>query len=373
METVDILIIGGGIAGASLAHALTPGPSVLVLEAESQCGQHATGRSAALYSETYGNATIRALTMASGPFFRHPPEKFTDHPLLHARGVLHVARADQMDRFAPLLMELQAQVPSINPLTGAECQMLVPILRDHYAAAGILEPGACDIDVDLLLQGFLRAGRKQGARVLTDAPVTALARDGDGWIVDSKAGSFQARTIVNAAGAWADQVAAMAGVAPIGLVPMRRTATLVDPPPGINPTYLPFMIDIDEQFYVKPDAGKLLLCPADETPSEPCDAQPEELDIALAIDRVEQACIIDARRKGRSWAGLRSFVPDRSPVIGFDGAVPGFFWLAALGGYGIQTAPAVASLAAGLIRGEPVPDRLLTLGLDPDAIRPGRE
>lgn len=372
MSMTDVVIIGGGIAGLALAYTLVPGRSVVVLEAEDHCGQHATGRSAALYSETYGNNTVRALSRATGPFLRHPPEGFTDYPLVRPRGVLHVARADQMDQFTRLLMELQADVPSVSPLTGNECRTLAPILRKDYAAAGILEPGACDIDVDLLMTGFMRGARNQGVEIVTGATVTALSHDGLGWRVESTAGNWRAAVLVNAAGAWADQIATLAGARPMGLMPARRTATLVDPPDGMDVTHLPFLIDVDEQFYVKPDAGKLLLSPADETPSLPCDAQPDELDIAVAIDRVQMACDIPVQRKGRSWAGLRSFVADRSPVIGFDPVCPGFFWVAALGGYGIQTSAAVAALSAGLIRGQGVPDRLIALGFDPAMIDPGR-
>lgn len=372
MGMTDVVIIGGGIAGLALAHALVPGKAVVVLEAESHCGFHATGRSAALYSETYGNSTIRALTRATGPFLRHPPEGFADQPLLRARGALHLARPDQMDRYAPLLMTLQAEVPTINPLTGPECRTLAPLLREGYAAAGILEPGACDIDVDQLLSGFMRGARAQGAEIATDATVTGISHDSMGWRVESTAGVWRAPVLVNAAGAWADQVALLAGVRPIGLTPLRRTAVLVDAPPGIETAHLPFLIDIDEQFYVKPEAGKLLLSPADETPSPPCDAQPEEVDIATAIDRVQRACDVTVQRKGHSWAGLRSFVGDRSPVVGFDADHPGFFWVAALGGYGIQMSSAIAALAAGLIRGEGIPDRLIALGFDAAMIDPGR-
>ncbi len=372
MGMTDVVIIGGGIAGQALAYALAPGRSVVLLEAESQCGSHAIGRSAALYSETCGNSAIRALTRATGPFLRHPPEGFADRPLLRPRGALHVARADQMDRFTRVLMELQAEVPSVNPLTGAECRTLAPILREGYAAAGVLEPGACDIDVDLLMEGFLGGARAKGAEIVTSAAVTAIDHDGLGWRVESKAGTWRAGVLVNAAGAWADQVAGMAGVRPVGLVPSRRTSILVDPPAGIDVMHLPFLVDVDEQFYVRPEAGKLLLSPADETPSVPGDARPEKTDITVGIDRVQAACDIADDHCGRSWAGLRSFVADGSPVIGFDQNRTGFFWLTALGGNGIQTSMAVAMLAAALIRGECVPERLVALGLDPASIHPGR-
>jgi D-arginine dehydrogenase len=372
MERTDILIIGGGIAGAALAWALSSDHRVALLERETHCGYHTTGRSAALYSETYGSNAIRALTIASGPFLRHPPDGFVERAILHPRGCLHIARADQLEKLTSSLIDMQQMATAINPLTAPECLTLVPFLRADRVAAGILESGACDIDVDLLHQAYLRGARANGAVIRTESPVLAIRPDGDGWRVDTPSGGWQAWTLVNASGAWADKVAACAGISPIGLEPRRRTVTLVDPPGSIDIARLPFVVDIDESFYFKPVAGKLLLSPADETLVEPGDAQPEELDIALAIDRLLNACDLPITRKGRSWAGLRSFVADRNPVIGFEPRVPGFFWLAALGGYGIQTAPAVAGLAANLIRGQGVPERLTSLHFNLDDVSPAR-
>lgn len=372
MEQTDILIIGGGIAGAALAWALSTDHRVALLERETHCGYHTTGRSAALYSETYGSRAIRALTVASGPFLRHPPEGFVDRAILHPRGCLHIARGDQMEKLTAALIEMQQMAPAINPLTAPECLTLVPFLRADQVGAGILESGACDIDVDLLHQAYLRGARANGAVIRTETPVISIRPDGDGWRVDTPSGPWQAWTLVNAAGAWADHLAITAGISPIGLEPRRRTVTLVDPPEGQDIARLPFVVDIDESFYFKPAGGKLLLSPADETLVEPGDAQPDELDIALAIDRLLAACDLQIRRKGRSWAGLRSFVADRNPVIGFEPRVPGFFWLAALGGYGIQTAPAVAGLAASLIRSQGVPERLTSLHFDQADVAPAR-
>jgi D-arginine dehydrogenase len=372
MERTDILIIGGGIAGAALAWALSPDHRVALLERETHCGYHSTGRSAALYSETYGSRAIRALTVASGPFLRHPPDGFAERAILHPRGSLHIARGDQMEKLTAALIEMQQMAPAINPLTASECLTLVPFLHPDHVAVGILESGACDIDVDLLHQAYLRGARANGAVIRTETPVVSIRPDGDGWRVETPSGVWQAWTLVNAAGAWADRVAISAGISPIGLEPRRRTVTLVDPPTGLDIARLPFVVDIDESFYFKPAGGKLLLSPADETLVEPGDVQPEELDIAQAIDRLQTVCDLPVTRKGRSWAGLRSFVADRNPVIGFEPRVPGFFWLAALGGYGIQTAPAVAGLAASLIRCQGVPERLTSLHFNLADVAPDR-
>lgn len=372
MEQVDILIIGGGMAGAALAHAFDGDESVVLLEAEADCGLHATARMAALYSETYGNHATRALTVASGPFLRQPPEGFIDGPILSPRSILHVARADQLETLAARLMAMQAQVPSVNPLTGPECRTLAPLLRPGYAAAGILEPAGYDIDVDRLQQAYLQHARAKGVRIVTNAAVTRLTQDKDGWLVESGAGRWQARIVVNAAGAWADHVAECAGLQPLGLQALRQTAALIDAPEGLDLAHLPFIADIDGGFYLTPSGGKLLVSPADETPVPPGDAQPEDPDIAVALERVTRACELDHVQQGRAWAGLRTFAPDRTPVIGFDPLAPGFFWVAGLGGHGVQTAPAVAALATALFRGRDIPDRMRGLGLSMAEISPAR-
>lgn len=372
MEQVDILIIGGGMAGAALAHAFDGDESVVLLEAEADCGLHATARTAALYSETYGNHATRALTVASGPFLRQPPEGLVDSPILSPRSILHVARADQMEAFAARLIEMQALVPTISPLTGPECRTLAPLLREGYAAAGILEPAGYDIDVDRLQQAYLRHARARGVRIITKAPVARMTAHGGGWQVESGAGQWQARIVINAAGAWADQVAECAGLPPLGLQAMRQTAALIDAPEGLDLVHLPFIADIEAGFYLTPSGGKLLVSPADETPVPPGDAQPEDPDIAVALERVTRACELDHVRQGQAWAGLRTFAPDRTPVIGFDPAAPSFFWVAGLGGHGVQTAPAVAALATALFRGRDIPDRMRGLGLSVAEISPAR-
>lgn len=372
MDVVDVVVIGGGIAGASLAWAIAEGRRVLLLERETQPGYHSSGRSAALFSETYGNAAVRALSTGSRDFFQEPPSDFADYTLTRPRGSLLLGRIGQdaaLDRQAESLGRL---VPSVRRLGAAEAAVKVPVLEPHHIAGAVFEPDALDIDTNGMLQGSLRGLRRQGGRVRTGAEVTALTPlPGGGWRVETSAGPVEAGIVVNAAGSWADAIATLACVAPVGLVPKRRTAFLFDAP-GHAVDDWPLVVDLDERFYFKPDAGKLLGSPADETPSPPCDAQPEEIDVAIAVDRIESATTLRIRRPSHRWAGLRSFVADKTPVLGFDPAAPGFFWCAGQGGYGFQTAPAIARLGAALLRGEPVPEDLARLGVTAAALAPGR-
>jgi D-arginine dehydrogenase len=354
-ETVfDIVVIGGGIAGASVGAHLAQTARVALLEREEFPGYHSTGRSAALFSEIYGNEVVRALSRASRDFFLSPPPGFAAHALVQPRGSLHVAREDQL-----VALESFAQSEdvsgAIRRLTRAEALRACPILRPEAVAAALLEEDAADVDVAALHQGYLRQFRTSAGTLVTSADVRALRHDGAGWHVETSERTYRAGVVVNAAGAWADTVARLAGAAPLQIQPCRRTAILVELPTGIVADTWPMVIDMDEEFYMKPDAGLLLISPADETPVEACDIQPEELDIAIAVDRVEEATTLRIDRVRRRWAGLRSFAPDRTPVIGFDPVLPDFFWLAGQGGYGIQTAPAASRLAAALVRREPVP------------------
>jgi D-arginine dehydrogenase len=262
--------------------------------------------------------------------------------------------------------------PATRTLDLGEAHALCPILRRDYVAAALLEPDCADIDVHGLHQGYLRAFKKRDGRLITHAPVHALGRTSAGWSIQAGAEKYRAALVVNAAGAWSDETAALAGIARIGLTPRRRTAMLVEPPPGMDVSGWPFVNDIDEQFYFKPDAGSLFLSPADETPCEPTDAQPEEWDIAAAVDRIERATTLEVRRLKARWAGLRTFAPDRTPVVGYSAAAPGFFWLAGQGGYGIQTAPALSRAAAALVLGSPLPDDLSAAGLEASAMSPQR-
>ena len=345
----DAIVIGAGIAGASAAAELSATHRVLVLERESQPGYHSTGRSAAIFSATYGNAVIRTLSRRSRAFLTEPPEDFSPSPLTRPRGFLHIARADQRAAFDAFVAARDVG-PALRLLAPASAREICPVLKDGYVAAAALEPNGADIDVHALHQAYLRRLRRNGGQLFADAEVIEIRRSAGAWQVRTATGAYSAPVLVNAAGAWADHLAGVAGVPAIGLVPHRRTALIVAAPALAGVADWPAVIDADEQFYFKPDAGMLLLSPADETPSPPCDAQPEDLDVALAIDRIQRATTLDVQSVRRKWAGLRSFVADRSPVIGFDPQAEGFFWLAGQGGYGIQTAPAAARLAASLIR-----------------------
>jgi D-arginine dehydrogenase len=370
MDVVDIAVIGGGIAGASLARAAAAGNRVLLLERESQAGYHASGRSAALFSETYGNAVVRALSTGSREFLQAPPEDFAGFVLTRPRGAMHVGRPGQEAAIRSQAEALAALVPSVRELGAADTESRFPVL--HRVGGAVFEPEALDLDTNGMLQGSLRGLRRRGGEVRTGAEVTALAPlPGGGWRIETTAGAVEAGIVVNAAGSWADAIAALAGVAPVGLVPKRRTAFLFDAP-GHEVDGWPMVVDLDETFYIKPDAGKLLGSPADETPSPPCDAQPEEIDVAVAVDRIEAATTLQIRRLTHRWAGLRSFVADKTPVLGFDPEAPGFFWCAGQGGYGFQTAPAMARLGAALLRGDPVPEDLAQLGVTAAALAPGR-
>jgi D-arginine dehydrogenase len=371
MAKFDFLVIGGGMAGTSVAAVLAKDAKVALLEAEEQVGFHATGRSAALFSEIYGNAAIRALSRASRPFFFKPDRTFCSVPLVRPRGTLFLATKAQMETLTSF-----AALPDValdtRLVTPAQMKEICPLLRDDYIAGGLYERGSMDIEVHELQSSYLRQFRQRGGLLLTNARATAITRRGSEWVVEAAGEELVAPCIINAAGAWADDVATLAGIAPIGVRPHRRTAALIERPATVSIESWPLLIDIDEEFYVKPDAGLLLLSPADETPSDPCDAQPEELDIAIAAHRVEAAIDIKVERIKHSWAGLRSFVPDRSPVVGYDPDSTGFFWLAGQGGYGIQTAPAMAQVAAALALGKPMPTTISSFGVTAADIAPDR-
>ena len=372
MHRADFLVIGGGIAGASIAYHLAPHGRVLVLERESQPGYHATGRSAAIYTECYGPRTMRVMTRASGAFLRCPPAGFSDVPLLTPLGVVFVAADSQRARFAQRLRELREVAPHVVEITPAEALRRCPVLRAEYVAAAALDGEAMNMDVHALHSGYLRAARAAGATLLTDMGVDRIERRGGSWRVAAGNERFSGPVLINAAGAWADQVAAMAGVAPIGVTPKRRTAVLFDPPSGTDPSRWSAAWDIDDGWYFKPEGAQVLATPGDETPVAPHDVQPEEIDVALAIHRLQAATHLAPRRINRAWAGLRSFVADGDPVVGFDAGAPGFFWLAGQGGYGIKTSWALGLCAAHLARHAGLPEALAGYGLLTEELGPRR-
>jgi D-arginine dehydrogenase len=370
-EVVDVVVVGGGIAGTSVAALLAETLQVAVLERESHPGLHSTGRSAALFSEIYGGTTIRALSRGSREFFYSPPPDFAAGPLVKPRDILQIATTEQLPR-----LEEFANLPDIAAavhwLDASAVQAACPILRPGHIVAGVMETASADMDVNAIHQGFLRQLRAHGGQLLVNSEVNTIEHTGTRWKVTVGERVIQADVVVNAAGAWADVIARQAGVHEVGLQPRRRTALIVDAPKEMSIDAWPAVIDIDELFYFKPDAGALLVSPADETPSEPCDAWPDDMDVAIAVDRLQNATTLEVERVRRSWAGLRSFVSDRTPVVGYAPDAPGFFWLAGQGGYGIQTSPGMARLAAALVRRQPVPADLVDFGLDVATLRPER-
>ena len=367
----DVVVIGAGIAGASAADALAADCNVVLLEREPQPGYHTTGRSAALFAPVYGPAPIRALTRASAAFMSGPPEGFADSPILSPRGALFIAREDQLPAMRDLHDELRAE-GNFEELDEAGIRGLQPLVSEGYAAAGLYDVNCEDIDVATLHQGFLRRARARGCTTVTKAEVLSLEQLGDGWRVHTTAGQFEAPRVVNAAGAWADALGQMAGAEPIGLIPKRRTAMQIAAPDGAEVGGMPVVVDVQEEFYVKPVAGQLLLSPANEDHDVPSDVQPDELDIAICVDRVERAFDFRVGRIETRWAGLRSFVADKCPVAGYSAEVPGFFWLAGQGGYGIQTSPALGELAAALVLGNPLPQAMVDEGVDLASLAPER-
>jgi D-arginine dehydrogenase len=369
-NTFDAIVIGAGMAGASVAWFMAPHARVLVLEREAWPGVHSTGRSAALFSETYGSAQVRALTRATRPFLENPPAGFAEHPILAPRGTLVIGSAEQAEKVHAMHADYARHTRDLQLLDGAALRARVPVLRPEAAQLGLYEPGAADIDVNELHQGFLRGLRQRGGTLKTDVAVRAIERVQGQWELDCGEATFRAPLLLDAAGAWADEVARLAGVAPLGLQPKRRTAFLFEPPAGLDTARWPFVLDADETFYFKPDAGLLLGSPANADPVPPHDVQPEDLDIALGIDRIEQATTMTINRPIRSWAGLRSFVADGDLVGGFAPDAQGYFWVAAQGGYGIQTSAAMGEACAHLALGRALPAHLQDAGIDAEMLAP---
>ena len=363
-----VVVIGAGIAGAAAAWHLAEHASVVMVEREGHPGAHATGRSAALHTETSGAPVVAALAGASRSFLAGPPEGFADHALLSPRGLLWIARAGERDRLEDKVAAAEAHGVEVHRLDSSQCCELVGVLRPEAAAAGVYEPGAMNIDVDGLLQGFLRGARRRRTELQLGAGVIAVGARAGGWRVRAGDGHWDCDVVVNAAGAWCDPVATLAGVAPLGLRPLRRSVFVFPPPDGVSVAGWPMAWDIGNRFYFEPEGPLLLVSPVDETPSEPCDARPETIDIARGVEELEAATDLRVRGVRRTWAGLRTFTPDEVPAAGFDPDHPGFFWLAGQGGYGIKTSPAMGRLCAALLLDQELP-------LEPDdakALDPAR-
>ena len=373
-ERFDVAVIGGGIAGTSVAAELSKDRRVLLLEMESQPGYHTTGRSAAVYAAVYGPSPIRALTRASRAFFTSPSTSQFNTALFRPRPIMMIARQEQAFALDQTIAEVGVMTP-VERINESAIRKLNPLVKTGYASAAMLDMSGEDIDVGALHQGYLRQFRDFGGDLRCNATVLGLTHTGRDWQINTGVGEFTVDTIVNAAGAWAEHIGGLAQAESIGLIPKRRTAAIVAAPTELAPDILaslPITIDIEENFYLKPDAGRLLISPADETPSPACDAQPEDMDIALCVERIEEAFDLQVHRIESKWAGLRSFVADKCPVVGYSTTAPAFFGLAGQGGYGIQTAPALARLAASQVLQRPVPEDIAAEGVDLSEIDPSR-
>jgi len=364
----DFAVIGGGIAGVSAAAHLAPYGEVTLLEAERTLAFHTTGRSAAMFVANYGAEGSRPLGLASRAFLEEPPEGSVDAPLLSDRGLLWVSDEARFDHLRSIAREGDAIGAGSVLVDADEILRLVPKMRPERVAGGLYEPNALDIDVASLHQAFVRIARRAGAEMRVSAPVTGLARKGQRWQISTPGAVIECKAVVNASGAWGDVVAGLAGIEPVGLRPMRRTAFMV---PG-DDTYAtwPFVVDVDQLFYFRPDGAQILCSLAEERPSPPVDPRPDMADVALAIERINGATTLDIRSVNSQWTGLRTFAPDREMVIGEEPTAPGFFWLVGQGGTGIQTAPAYGALGASQVLDSPLPPGLS--GIDPAITSPAR-
>ncbi len=368
--TADILVVGGGVAGLSAAAMLAPHAKVTVLEAEESIGFHSSGRSATMLHYALGNALVRSLTLASRGFFDAPPDQFSDVPLGRRTPVLVHAREDELAALNALDSAI-APFATLDRVGPDEIVALCPVLRigSGGAVAGLVDRNAVKLDAHALLQGYARTLRQRGGKVATSARAVSIARSGGAWIVSTERGeSFSASVLVNAGGAWSDAVAHMAGVPPLKLEPRRRTIITFDGPVGADVAQWPFAKTIGDELYFAPESGRLLASPMDEVPTAPCDAQPDDYEVALAAHRVEERTTMKVRRIVHKWAGLRTFAPDGKPVAGFDPRAEGFFWLAGQGGFGLQTSPAMAAVAASLIARAPWPIETVS----PEQLGPAR-
>ena len=369
MATADFLVIGAGISGAAAAHALAEHGSVILLEAEAQPGYHSTGRSAALFTPNFGTPLVRRINAAGRGFFETPPEGFAEVPLLTPRGGLTLATPGDEGRLDEVLAAGTARDP-IHPIAAAEALRLAPVMRPELVGAAAWEPGVADMDVDAIHQGFLRGVKRRGGQIIVSAPVAALSRANGVWRVTAGGETHEAPIVVDAAGAWGDEIARMAGARPQRLQPKRRTAIVVEAPAGFAVGEMPLVEFVGHSPYLKPDGGRIMASLADETPVEPQDVQPDDMDVAVLADWLERHTRITIRTAPRAWAGLRSFVPDADPVAGFDPEVEGFFWLIGQGGFGIMMAPTLGRIAAELATARRLPADLVDLGIRAEDLAP---
>ena len=346
----DFLIVGGGIAGASAAYELAPFGNVLLLEAEDAAGYHATGRSAALFTRNYGGPEVRRINASSAAFFKSPPPGFTQTPLLTPRGCLTVSSLAQ-SKDLDALLAMSETGEEIEEIDVKDACALIPFLRHDRVERAVIEANVADIDVATLHASYLRGAKARGAHIMLKHAVNGLSWSGTTWTAQTTRDTFQSIHLINAAGAWADQIGALAHTRSIGLVPKRRTAIIIKAPDDINCSALPALDFAESDAYLKPDGGRLMVSPGDAEPVEPHDAWADDMVIAILADWVERETTLKVEKIEHSWAGLRSFVPDEAPVVGFDGEVPNFFWLAGQGGFGIMMAPALAILTAELMTG----------------------
>ncbi len=371
-ETVDILVIGGGIAGAVAAASLSPLGRLLLVERETAYGYHTTGRSAAMFTPTYGNAAIRAITAASREFYYQPPDGFSDHPLVSQRPTMTIALPEDWDFLQADAAECRRTSPEVELIDEKAALSLAPFVRPGRIAGAMVDPITADIDVNGTHQGFLRQARLAGAQLRNGVTVIGARADGSGFEVETNQGVIHAGMVVNASGAWGDELATSFGVKPVGLVPKRRTAFTFPKPNGADTSTWPMVIDARERFYVKPDAGQILGSLCDATPSPPMDAWADDMDVAEGAARVEEATTFEITRMTHTWAGLRTFAPDNTPVVGHDPRAPNFVWFVGQGGYGIQSAPAMGRIIADLIAHQAMPADVAAFGVDEATLSPAR-
>ena len=369
----DFIIIGSGIAGMSAAYRLSDHGKVIVLEKEAHLGYHTTGRSAAFFTENYGNKTIRALTKASRDFLENPSESFLNNPLMSLNGgVLMIANSNQTDVVEKELKYAHENTAKVFEISKKEALKMVPALKGSYLDRALHEPYSKVMDVDLIHQGYARGAKKNETKIYFNQEVIKISKDKNLWNIKTRNETYSAPVIINAAGAWCDEIALLANCKPLGIKPKRRTIIIFKNTDNYIINQWPVVIDINDNFYFKPEAGKFLASPADETDSPPCDAQPEEIDIALTVERLEKATNLKIKNIEHKWAGLRSFYPDRTPVVGEDNNNSGFFWLAGQGGYGIMTSPSISKILESLITGKKWPKKLEELSINENTLSPNR-